>query len=155
MGEFTLYERSLAPQACIYPLKLNKEGLTVESLTPTIDRIVELCLEAVTAVDVKAPIPSIEGIQLDVSDFECSLCTGIVYEPVTITCGHSFCSPCLKRAFDHSQTCPVCRTILYEVHVRLHQFVLFVLISVCASVHYTISSPVFPGLHTQFWVCQC
>ncbi|KAL5460339.1 hypothetical protein EMCRGX_G033784 [Ephydatia muelleri] len=45
---------------------------------------------------------------LDCSDVE------ILYQPVTTPCGHSFCSGCLSRSFDHSPFCPVCRNTLVE-----------------------------------------
>ena len=39
----------------------------------------------------------------------------LLYDPVTVTCGHSFCLQCLNRTFDHSPFCPICRTPLGEV----------------------------------------
>lgn len=51
-------------------------------------------------------------------DFECVLCTGLLFCPITTPCGHSFCQTCLSRAFDHSPLCPICRASLAE---RFHQ----------------------------------
>ena len=31
-------------------------------------------------------------------DFICSLCNGIIVDPVTTSCKHSFCQACLKKA---------------------------------------------------------
>lgn len=50
--------------------------------------------------------------QLDVSDFECSLCFQIYFQPVTTPCGHVFCKQCLFRAIKHSSACPLCRSKL-------------------------------------------
>lgn len=36
----------------------------------------------------------------------CSLCAGILVQPVTIPCGHTFCCRCIDRHTDHSWTCP-------------------------------------------------
>lgn len=46
-------------------------------------------------------------------EFDCSLCLKLFYSPVTTPCGHTFCRACLHRALDHSNRCPVCRTVLF------------------------------------------
>jgi Lon protease-like protein/tetratricopeptide (TPR) repeat protein len=48
-------------------------------------------------------------------DAECTLCMKLLYEPVTTPCGHTFCRPCLSRSYDHSNKCPMCRTVLHAV----------------------------------------
>uniref|UniRef100_A0A3B3DC10 LON peptidase N-terminal domain and ring finger 1 n=1 Tax=Oryzias melastigma TaxID=30732 RepID=A0A3B3DC10_ORYME len=54
-----------------------------------------------------------EGM-LDSSDFECSLCMRLFYEPVTTPCGHTFCKNCLERCLDHTPHCPLCKESLKE-----------------------------------------
>ena len=49
---------------------------------------------------------------ISAADFECTLCFRLFYRPVTTTCGHVFCSPCLERSLDHSTSCPLCKTSL-------------------------------------------
>ena len=44
-------------------------------------------------------------------DVECSLCSNLLFEPVTTPCGHSFCRACFARTTDHSNKCPLCRTV--------------------------------------------
>ncbi|XP_028932588.1 LON peptidase N-terminal domain and RING finger protein 1 [Ornithorhynchus anatinus] len=51
---------------------------------------------------------------IDVSDFECSLCMRLFFEPVTTPCGHSFCKNCLERSLDHAPHCPLCKESLKE-----------------------------------------
>ncbi|NXY87421.1 LONF2 protein, partial [Alcedo cyanopectus] len=51
---------------------------------------------------------------LDASDFECSLCMRLFYEPVTTPCGHTFCLKCLERCLDHNPHCPLCKEKLSE-----------------------------------------
>ncbi|XP_049722066.1 LON peptidase N-terminal domain and RING finger protein 1 [Elephas maximus indicus] len=51
---------------------------------------------------------------IDVSDFECSLCMRLFFEPVTTPCGHSFCKNCLERCLDHTPYCPLCKESLKE-----------------------------------------
>eukprot|EP01113_Clastostelium_recurvatum_P025608 TRINITY_DN3082_c0_g1_i1.p1 TRINITY_DN3082_c0_g1~~TRINITY_DN3082_c0_g1_i1.p1 ORF type:complete len:579 (+),score=114.33 TRINITY_DN3082_c0_g1_i1:76-1737(+) len=46
-------------------------------------------------------------------DFDCVLCMKLLLEPVTTSCGHTFCRGCLVRALDHSTHCPMCRTVLH------------------------------------------
>ena len=40
----------------------------------------------------------------------------LLYDAVTTPCGHSFCRGCLDRCLDHNPMCPLCKTILVEVH---------------------------------------
>ena len=45
---------------------------------------------------------------MNASDFECIICREILYRPVTMTCGHSFCEHEIKNL----ETCPICREVL-------------------------------------------
>lgn len=45
--------------------------------------------------------------------FDCVLCSKLLYEPVTTPCGHTFCRGCLSRSIDHTDCCPLCRTVLH------------------------------------------
>lgn len=41
---------------------------------------------------------------------QCSICQEILTDPVTLTCGHSYCMKCLSRVLESSsKTCPECR----------------------------------------------
>ncbi|XP_067842336.1 LON peptidase N-terminal domain and RING finger protein 2 [Heptranchias perlo] len=51
---------------------------------------------------------------VDPSDFECSLCMRLFYEPVTTSCGHTFCLKCLERCLDHNSSCPLCKENVTE-----------------------------------------
>ncbi|KAG8586862.1 hypothetical protein GDO81_005503 [Engystomops pustulosus] len=51
---------------------------------------------------------------LDSSDFECSLCMRLFYEPVATPCGHTFCLKCLERCLDHNPHCPLCKENLSQ-----------------------------------------
>ena len=45
-------------------------------------------------------------------DLMCSICHEVVYPPVSLLCGHSFCQSCLEWWFDRSRadpSCPTCR----------------------------------------------
>lgn len=48
------------------------------------------------------------------SEFVCSICKDNFTDPVTISCGHRFCAPCLCLLWEDVQTapcCPVCKAV--------------------------------------------
>ncbi|NWY61746.1 LONF1 protein, partial [Chionis minor] len=67
-----------------------------------------------TKRDTTLPYGTIPGDLIDVSDFECSLCMRLFFEPVTTPCGHTFCKGCLERCLDHAPQCPLCKESLKE-----------------------------------------
>jgi len=51
------------------------------------------------------------GTESDI--FECPLCHLLLFEPITTSCGHTFCRSCILRAMDHDNKCPICRTTVH------------------------------------------
>ena len=49
-------------------------------------------------------------------DTDCVLCLKLLFEPVTTPCGHTFCRACFARTTDHSNKCPMCRTVNFLPH---------------------------------------
>ena len=48
------------------------------------------------------------------STLECSLCLSMICEPISISCGHSFCRTCLVKSLRrHKKKCPSCRAICH------------------------------------------
>lgn len=45
--------------------------------------------------------------------FTCLICRGLLNDPITILCGHTFCRKCLER--DRSRTCKVCGIVHYRL----------------------------------------
>ncbi|RDW70059.1 PUA protein [Coleophoma crateriformis] len=46
------------------------------------------------------------------SELDCQVCYALFLDPLTTTCGHTFCRKCLHRVLDHSNLCPICRRLL-------------------------------------------
>jgi len=46
-------------------------------------------------------------------EYDCPLCQSLLFEPITTSCGHSFCKGCILRSQDHSNRCPICRAIIH------------------------------------------
>lgn len=54
------------------------------------------------------------GVVLDRDQFNCSICLDVLRDPVTIPCGHSYCSVCIQDYWDQDDylgafVCPQCR----------------------------------------------
>ncbi|KAI9826113.1 MAG: hypothetical protein M1832_000562 [Thelocarpon impressellum] len=45
-------------------------------------------------------------------ELDCQVCYGLMFDPLTTACGHTFCRECLHRVLDHSSICPICRRAL-------------------------------------------
>ena len=45
---------------------------------------------------------------------ECALCLSLICEPITISCGHTFCKVCLVKSLKRShKKCPTCRSVCH------------------------------------------
>ena len=42
-------------------------------------------------------------------EVDCQVCYALLLDPVTTSCGHTFCRKCLVRVLDHADHCPMCR----------------------------------------------
>ncbi|EFC41735.1 predicted protein [Naegleria gruberi] len=51
----------------------------------------------------------------DCEELECPLCYRVFYEPVTLSCGHTFDRSCICRVHDYSDKCPLCRQTIHVV----------------------------------------
>lgn len=55
------------------------------------------------------------------SEMECQVCYGLLLDPLTTACGHTFCRKCVARVLDHSSSCPICRRLLPMPPGVLHE----------------------------------
>lgn len=51
---------------------------------------------------------------IDIDDLSCPLCLDLLYDCVTLQCGHSMCRQCLYQALQSKACCPVCREHSFE-----------------------------------------
>ncbi|ESO88468.1 hypothetical protein LOTGIDRAFT_78912, partial [Lottia gigantea] len=47
--------------------------------------------------------------------FSCILCKGILNDPVTLPCGHTYCRKCLEK--DPNKRCNMCNTVHYKIKI--------------------------------------
>jgi Lon protease-like protein len=71
--------------------------------------------EALRALDVAVLENLKEAIR---TELDCQVCYQIMLDPLTTSCGHTFCRRCFSRAMDHSNHCPMCRRVLPLVHAQ-------------------------------------
>lgn len=88
--------------------------------------------DAISALWAQPEVDAASGVGEGWSEqAECSVCYGVMYNPVTVKCGHAFCKDCLIRCLDHKPACPVCREDLrfmlaanhFPVTIALHRLI--------------------------------
>ena len=57
------------------------------------------------AFPINAPFVYVDPPQF----LKCVICTEVMKNPVSLSCGHSFCTACCQRAIANKKACPVCR----------------------------------------------
>ena len=69
------------------------------------------------------------------NELECQVCYALMLDPLTTSCGHTFCRKCVARVLDHSSLCPICRRTLSTrpgaVNERSNQRLTKLLLGLC------------------------
>lgn len=55
-----------------------------------------------------------EIIVIGVTELQCLICGRLLFYPVTVQCGHTFCKECIKESLEYAPKCPSCGTILTD-----------------------------------------
>ncbi|KDR81862.1 hypothetical protein GALMADRAFT_135257 [Galerina marginata CBS 339.88] len=58
------------------------------------------------------------GLRTLDASLRCDICGELYDAPVTISCGHCFCSNCIRTSLASKQECPSCRKTANEAHIR-------------------------------------
>ncbi len=45
--------------------------------------------------------------------YKCPICLNLLYNPVTVPCGHTYCQECFSLCMSHNPECPVCKEKLF------------------------------------------
>ena len=53
-----------------------------------------------------------QSFYLEQSYYECPLCICKDYFLVELSCGHKLCNNCMKKVFDSTTKCPICRNLI-------------------------------------------
>lgn len=54
---------------------------------------------------------------VDPTSIECPVCYNVMEQPVTTTCGHTFCRCCIKRTMQSRNMCPLCSSSLSDFYL--------------------------------------
>ncbi|KAH7889980.1 hypothetical protein F5I97DRAFT_1849069 [Phlebopus sp. FC_14] len=78
-------------------------------------------VQALLSTDIHDPtdFPVTDLRQLDGS-LRCTICSEFYDAPITLACGHCFCSLCIREHIAKEQECPSCRKPTADSHFRLN-----------------------------------
>ncbi|KAF8061598.1 hypothetical protein FPV67DRAFT_1422352 [Lyophyllum atratum] len=64
------------------------------------------------------PLGIAPGLRTLDGSLRCDICGELYDAPVTLNCGHCFCSYCIRASLAEKQECPACRKTAMEGHLR-------------------------------------
>ncbi|KAI8999023.1 hypothetical protein BD414DRAFT_433472 [Trametes punicea] len=86
-------------------------------MTATLDHMLSVTADITDSSDFPedAAAPGLRALD---DALRCDICRDFYDAPVSLGCGHTFCSACIRSALPVSATCPSCRKAASEVHLR-------------------------------------
>lgn len=67
---------------------------------------------------------------------ECGICLSLVCDPVSISCGHTFCRTCLVKTLQRSaKRCPCCRAVCHVRYGKSHTIAVAPELRACRQIH--------------------
>lgn len=107
----------------VYPSPRNIRGCPAiyRIILAMVPRMPTNSLQALLSTDIPDPtdFSTNEFCQLDAS-LRCTICGEFYDAPVTLGCGHCFCSLCIREHIVRETQCPNCRKPTTEAHFRLN-----------------------------------
>ena len=55
-----------------------------------------------------------QKVNIDVNELQCSICSRLLFHPITTECGHTFCQECMKESLEYGPKCPRCGKTLND-----------------------------------------
>lgn len=90
----------------MYLISLKNSQNEDEALIQTVDMMTDIMERAITAY---AQYDDDEDTKQDnTNPFTCQYCKELLYQPVTLSCGHSFCQCCVDSILERYQSCATC-----------------------------------------------
>ena len=78
---------------------------------PRVDIVLQKTLEHIRSAEAADEPPASLAADL-LGDLECHICATLLHRPLSLSCGHTFCTQCLARSLDHAPSCPLDRSTL-------------------------------------------
>lgn len=100
----------------ITPLALTAPRIP-QSMSRTLDQLLAAPVPDPTDFPAQAIAPGLR--QLD-GALRCTICGELFDGPVSVSCGHSFCSGCIRATMATKQECPICRHSANEGSLRVN-----------------------------------
>lgn len=58
--------------------------------------------------------------KMEMLNFDCPVCLELMKAPVSLACGHNFCSKCLRSVYIRKPNCPVCRRTIFSSRFKVN-----------------------------------
>ncbi|XP_025419049.1 uncharacterized protein LOC112689514 isoform X2 [Sipha flava] len=98
----------------ITSIQTKKEQDMIQEMTNEISTLIVKLKDASNDVGSSDSSKQLIYSQLE-SEFQCSICSELVYKAMTLNCNHTFCEICIETWMNRTKICPVCRAPILTV----------------------------------------